>query len=422
MSSTRQFIVTIAAVLICAAPVMSADREVQPDDGKWTLNGRVIDEEKRPVENVDISTYWSANGITIEQIRKIEKQGGEHPECAQNKGKMEPWGLNPVKTDAMGSFSIKMQWNHYFVYAIDKERKRGALRIIDQRNVPSSVDLQIAPLVRVSGTIRIPSASVKPKEPLALVRLPLNENCPLGQHRVALCGTEKSCVEFLLPPGKYEFESAGYIEKQRYELAEFKPFTVPAGQQAFDAGNLDLTPEPITQFDRIQDEKAKGEWVGVDRQQLLGKPAPKWHAVDVRGISKDAHVSDFKGKWVLVYFWDTGCAGCLGRTIPRLIKFYEAHKAQRDNFEIVAICLEEPEIKSMADLDRELKSVVKAVWGGKPLPFPTILDNTLITTEHFGADQRGNFFLFDPNGKFVEGDDKTLAEKLKAGPESTQKP
>ena len=130
-----------------------------------------------------------------------------------------------------------------------------------------------------------------------------------------------------------------------------------------------------------------------------------------RGIPKDAQLADIKGKWVLVYFWGPWCHPCLGREIPALMKFYDAHAADRDRFEIVSICTSEPQIKTMADLDRELKPVVKAVWHGRPIPFPIVLDNTLESTEHFGL--AASKLLFNPEGRLVPGDEKTLAEKLK---------
>ncbi len=49
--------------------------------------------------------------------------------------------------------------------------------------------------------------------------------------------------------------------------------------------------------------------------------------------------------------------------------FYEAHKAQRDRFEVLAFCCDfEERLKDIAGLEKELEPVKKAVWGGKALP------------------------------------------------------
>jgi hypothetical protein len=77
----------------------------------------------------------------------------------------------------------------------------------------------------------------------------------------------------------------------------------------------------------------------------------------------------------------------------------------------VSICSTEPEFKTMADLDRELKPVLKAVWKNRSIPFPIVLDNTLESNANFG--QTASKLLFNPEGRLVPGDEKTLAEKLK---------
>ena len=118
---------------------------------------------------------------------------------------------------------------------------------------------------------------------------------------------------------------------------------------------------------------------------------------------------------MLVYFFGPYCAPCLGQTLPALTRFYEAHQLQRDQFEIVAVLNAEPETKTMNELDRLLVTVVKEVWHGKPLPFPLVLDNTIQTAENFGIELIiGKKLLFDPAGRLVPGDEKTLAAKLKS--------
>ena len=43
---------------------------------------------------------------------------------------MEPWG-NPTRTDAQGRFSVPMTWMNGFLLALDRERKNGALFVVD---------------------------------------------------------------------------------------------------------------------------------------------------------------------------------------------------------------------------------------------------------------------------------------------------
>ncbi len=115
------------------------------------------------------------------------------------------------------------------------------------------------------------------------------------------------------------------------------------------------------------------------------------------------------------YIWSPGCAPCLGRELPELAAFYDKHKDQRDRFEILAFCCDFSErLADIPTLDKELVPVKKAVWGGKDLPFPVLLDNTFQTYERLGLEGSGvsNYLLINPEGKLVEGGLKGLEEAL----------
>ncbi len=55
---------------------------------------------------------------------------------------------------------------------------------------------------------------------------------------------------------------------------------------------------------------------------------------------------------------------------------------------------------------------MKHVWHGKQLSLPVLLDPTLTTWQRFGLSGMGQVVLVNPEGLIVEGDLKTLAEKL----------
>ncbi len=372
----------------------------------WELRGRVLDQQRRPVADVEISTFWNANGVTLEDRRRF---GSDEAKMTTNEGRMEPWGHHPTKTDADGNFSMKLGWRDYNLLAIDKERKRGAVIVLDPQNAPPLVEIKLLPLVRLHGTARIAKTGQHPKWVTVVVRLPPNEKFPLSGDRLAVCSSLKSRFEFWLPPGDYQLEALGEMSGLHH-LVPYRSVTVAAGQHGVDSGTLKLTPRPPVR-DRIRDAKAKGKW--GDYTKLYGQPPPNWHVVDARGIPKNAQISGFKGKWILIYSWGPWCAPCLGKTLPALMEFYKAHEGQRDRFEIVAICIDaNGELKTMADVDQELKPIVKSVWRGKQLPFPVILDNTLKTSENFGLEGVGQLLLIDPAGRLVKGDEKTLAKKL----------
>ena len=97
------------------------------------------------------------------------------------------------------------------------------------------------------------------------------------------------------------------------------------------------------------------------------------------------------------------------------MKFYEDHKGQRDQFEIVAI--HDHRAKSFEDLDAKIKEkdIINKRWGGKDLPFPVLLDPENKTTKAYGIQAFPTVILIDPDGKLVKGgSEKMLAEKLRA--------
>ena len=232
---------------------------------------------------------------------------------------------------------------------------------------------------------------------------------PIDFPRMASCGSREARFEFSVPPGKYRLD--GYNRGIKARLAPSKAIELTTDVPEVDLGVLRLSPR-VTLTARKERAQADGTW--GDYQALFGKPCPDWHATDARGVDKDAQPADFRGKWVLLDFWGLDCAPCLRSGLPRLAKFYREHADQRDQFEIVSICMSvDGDLQSMADLDRELAPIVKHIWNGQSLPFPVLLDPTFTTWKRFGLDGMGQTMLIDPDGNLLDGDEKTLAEHLK---------
>jgi peroxiredoxin len=215
-----------------------------------------------------------------------------------------------------------------------------------------------------------------------------------------------------LPPGDYRLEANGHNRNApNLEMADFRMIKLTTEQSEFDCGFLELVPPSK---DWIEDAKKDGTW--REFTERYGEPCPAWHIVDARGVKKDVQASDFKGKWLLVYFYGTSCGPCLEKTIPKLRGFYEAHKAQRDRFELISICNDlDGQLRTMADLDQKMKPVVKAIWSRKELPFPVMLANGGQTMAAFGVQLFGATLLIDPSGRIVQGDELTLSAILDEG-------
>ncbi|MDG3006026.1 redoxin domain-containing protein [Paludisphaera mucosa] len=392
---------SMALLLLIAPATLTADEPKK-------LGGRVTDGEGRPARGASVSAFWGANGLDWDQVVAL---GNKEPEKLwQHEGKMEPWGdVRPAVTDADGRFSIPVPRRTKTLMICDRERRHGAVVYFDPKHPEAPVEVRLSPLVRVFGTNKLSGLEGPLKWTCTYLHLPYEENDPLNNTKIAICGSYHARFEFMIPPGAYNFSASS--DSPSSETLESRSVTVTAEQTEVDLGALVLRPRIGGFQDRVDRSKARGAW--GDYRQNFGKQPPPWHLTDARGVAEGSKLSDFKGKWVVLYFWGPNCAPCLGKQLPELMAFYEAHKAQRDRFEILAFCCDFSEtLTDVAALERQLRHVRKAVWGGRELPFPVLLDNTFQTYERFGLEGVSNLLLIDPMGKLVEGNLQDLEKNL----------
>ena len=172
-------------------------------------------------------------------------------------------------------------------------------------------------------------------------------------------------------------------------------------QTELDLGTVELTTESIFLASRIQQWEAK-EGRG-DFKKHIGRTPPPWFIADARGVGKDVQLADYRGKWVVLEFWNLSCTVCLKRDLPAWTKFYQQHRDQRDRFEILAICVDVDEnLDSIAQVEKQLAPIVKYVWNGQDLPFPLLLDSRLKTWQSFGLDFMAKTLLIDPQSNLTD--------------------
>jgi thiol-disulfide isomerase/thioredoxin len=393
-------------------------------DGERKVRGRVVDEVGRPVAGADVSFWWRANGPFGRDENGNLSDHLDTPEGRRiftaNFGKMFPVGLmdNPVQTGPDGRFSATLPDMFHHLMAIDGERKRGGLVIWQKSEATDDLEIRLSPRVQLKAAIEGPEPGRRHGFGAILLASLLDAEDPtrpFDSTRIAFCGSVDSSVQFALPPGRYLLEAYVYSEDLREKASVLPNRTIElSGEQSeIDLGVLHLSPfvQVITN-DELR-ERASAEGILGVETQLYGQMAPEWTLRDARGVSRDVQVSDFLGKWVLVDFWGPYCNPCMKRDLPKLMKFYDTHEAQRDQFEILAICVEiDGELDSIDELDQKLQPVVEHFWG-RPLPFPILLDSNATTWFRYGMRDFGKLLLIDPEGNVVEGDEATLAEKLK---------
>lgn len=376
------------------------------------LSGRVVDEQGQPVAGADVSFFWRANGPFWDKHGKPVDLNDESTRNdywgPRHLGEMAPGVLDVAKTDADGQFELKVGDAYHTLVAMDAARVRGGLGVVSKSDPRAPIEIRLEPLVRVRGSIEGPEKGVRPRWTHVCIHVPIDPARPLDVTRLVGCGSSEARFVMSLPPGRYSIEAQN---KDGTSLLYGQPLLISGEEPEVDLGVLVLPPADSVIAKR-KASQARGTW--GDYRKHYGQKPPAWYVSDARGVSKEVQCSDFKGKWVLVYLWGLSCTPCLKHTIPELMKFYEEHQSQRDRFEILSICIDpDGELKSLADMDRQLRPIVKNVWGGKTIPFPILLDSSFRTWESFGLNGLGTELLIDPDGKLVEGELSVLAEKLK---------
>jgi thiol-disulfide isomerase/thioredoxin len=106
------------------------------------------------------------------------------------------------------------------------------------------------------------------------------------------------------------------------------------------------------------------------------------------------HLSDYRGKWVLVNFWATWCAPCL-EEIPELVALHKAHKDT--DLIVIGIAMEYPSTQVVLDF---LKT--------QPLPYPVVLGDYKIAKQIGAVQALPTSYLFDQTGKLVSSQSGTV--------------
>lgn len=409
------FLIRISSIALLVLSELAMHSALNADEPALNLvRGQVVDAAGNPVAGVRVGTYWSANGLKLARLKEILRdhrlKGTEidFEELYGRIGEMEPWGNSPTQTGEDGHFEIAVRKTRTALMAIDTEGHRGGMAMFASDIPEQTVEIHLAPLVRVHGTVRVKGWDAQPDWCAVLINIPRSDACPFGPSRLAFCGTLDCHFEFFMPPGEYVFESNTGTERWAV-LGEGRRVVLSAQQPDVDVGFLDLTERPRRK-DLVEQSEQRGTWFNF--REHYGEPAPKLYVTEARGVSKGVQVSDYKGKWVFIYFWSPWCRPCLAEGIPKVMDFYEEHADQRDRFQILSVCLDvDKEFKTLDKLDEHLGTIVRNVWRRR-IEFPILLDTSFQTFESFGINGAGDMVLIDPDGNLTEGDLSTLSEVL----------
>jgi peroxiredoxin len=134
---------------------------------------------------------------------------------------------------------------------------------------------------------------------------------------------------------------------------------------------------------------------------LVQQTAPDFSLTSVDG--RTVSLADYRGKKKLVLsFWASWCGPCR-LEIPALQSFYERHRQDSNQFEILAISIDEERAPAEA-FATEMKP-----------PFPMLLDLTGKTATAYHVESIPAIYVVDESGKIIYGHvgyDMTLVTQL----------
>lgn len=113
--------------------------------------------------------------------------------------------------------------------------------------------------------------------------------------------------------------------------------------------------------------------------------APDFALKDADG--KTVHLSDYKGKVVLLDFWATWCGPCKIE-IPWLIEFERQHK--HEGFSVLGV-----------SMDEDGWDAVKPFVSGAGINYRVVMGNDMIADQYGGVEALPTTFLIDRDGKIA---------------------
>jgi hypothetical protein len=274
-----------------------------------------------------------------------------------------------VPTDGDGRFVLRgvVQDLPTAVMVMDADRRRGAALVLDRGALLLVQRFRLAPLSRLRGQLQ----SRDVEGGLTDIRV----SVALDGIEILHADLPSPRFSLLLPPGEYEL-----VAESRETMAARRPITIEEAQD-LDVGAVDLVPT------------------------LLGSSyshaAPPLSVVPAKGGRSDWTWESFRGRWVVVLFWNLSDTTTTRGGFPRAMALVERHAANRERFEILAI--HDQSVTTVEEMEAGLKALIEDAWGGKEPPFPILLDPGGETARRYDVDEVPAEYLVDPEGRLQRG-------------------
>jgi peroxiredoxin len=124
----------------------------------------------------------------------------------------------------------------------------------------------------------------------------------------------------------------------------------------------------------------------------VGKPCPDFKLMDITHYhDRTASLHDFKGKWLVLDFWNRGCMGCV-ESFPKMNSLY---KECRDKMELISVGYTGSQYYKSSD-DKIIRNLYSKLQQRLNLEIPEAFDSTMF--HQFGIEGCPYIVIVNPNG------------------------